>query len=1339
MAGLEAQAAEDKKKKSWLTFPVKIAIAITALALLAWLIMASLPKEKYLLQETNPERVVKKGDTLQLDATSLLRTPADSAKISVQWAFEDGQRYNTSTARHVFTVPGKTIIKRQFSSTHYTLPVTADTLQVSVCNDMPTITVVVPAQPVAVEQPVTISAIVEALPGTVSFYQWNINDSIYTTDKPELSGLVFSKEGEIAVQCKAVVDSVLSPCTATDNKTITVFNNGLHYNAIFSTPPPGSYTAKESLQWWVTLLLLLPAAAALLYSLFKKQSKPSTTKQSPPPSEKLNQGPADIPFEQNDLRLIQQDRELRRTLIQMRYRAEEETLALSVPATINAIIQSGGSPNLVYAPLTQQQRYLVLIDGANPKSMLTRLFTWLIKSIAEDGIPVTLFYYDKKLQCYNEAFPNGVSLQRLGEIYPNDTLIIIGKAWELIYSAYPVIEEKILLELHRWQNKAIITPQPVKDWSTKEKILQQYLILLPADTSSLQKLIPALREKIKPNTSLLFAASGEQYSAQQPDFNDIGALKEYLDNDEAMFQWLCSICVYPRLKWEIVVEMGKLILEQYGQPAQLNYTNLLKLCRISWMQQGVFPQATRLELLKNLTVENEVLAREKLLTMLEYSTSIYGEKGYLFEEEKRRQRLTNQFILHANNKDRFALFKESFEAFKKIWTNDRLLDMPLKKYLDKTGDENWTTPVNNGQESVGLATYFSLQDINLKKSLRLRRIAAAAMALLLTAFWAYLAFGGGGRKIAPFITVHEEASQDIVPIHIQVVKSFAACADSNTAAFPQLDGYLDFGEEKIPLEWDPQTSSAQFNVPFKYLASGKTEMMLSWDINKSVKRPLVFASGKLPDTVTISCLSQSIIKQPLYVRYNDTGGYKLLAKNVNDALFQYNISALQADFTDSSRIIYYEPNQQARADSIIAIVQQSLGIQVKKEFIREDRTPPAVPILFLNTTPAPGSNNAGDENKANARDHHLLGDQYLNDKKYQEALDEYAQAISLDPSDALAYYNRGLCYEWMANSFNDDPKSKLNPALLENALKEYNAAIALNAKDGQSWYRKASIKYSLKRYAEAIPDYSRVVAINSSFIKRQNALSVYFRGRSYYYLKDLTRACEDFKRSAALGVDAGKTDYAANCGSNDDNNTPAADCNRTFYSVKEARSVNPAVICKLDLSKENLRHVPKELFDFKNCKQVNLGSNDIPQEEVDQLQKRLPACTILFNRQQPTTTDLGFIELDEKGYTDAAGQQLIQKISRLLKAQPSAKIKLTAVYSDATGQRQLREYMNTITNMFAKIGVNPKTQIEQQLNKETQAIQQQQQQQQNAPYSGNAALRIQVTGINLTDYSNNAN
>ena len=1263
----EDEAAARKRKQQLL----KIAIATVAALLLFLVMYLSLSKRLYNVPNSRIEKFIEKGTRIDFDAADLLQAPEDSADLQFSWQFEDGRTAKGQRASHLFSVPGDHYVKRLIRSNTFSLSKNTDSLLVHVCNDLPALHIILPGQTVTAKKPITLTATVDAEPGTVSKYEWTVKaaakDSIFTTQQPRVENLVFPNEGDFGITCKAVVGTVNSPCTVTDQVTISVLDNGMHYSASFSNPGPGSYEGKTRLKWWASLLFLLPAAACAAYSLFKRKTKKTALQQKTNAAETSKQGPFDIPFEQNDIKLIQQDRELRRTFIQMRYRAEEETLVLSIPATINSTIQSGGSPQLVYAPLTQQQQYLVLIDRTNTKSMLTRLFSWLVKSIAEDGIPVAIFYYDKHLVCYNETFPGGLTLQRLAETHTNDTLIMMGKAHELVYSAYPVIEEKFLRELNRWQSKAIITPVPVKDWSAKEKILLQYLILLPADTSSLQKLMPALREKIKPNTSLLEITNAESYTLKETDFQDLASLRSYLNNDETIFQWLCAACIYPRLSWEILVEMGKTILDKYGEPEKLNYGSLLRLCRITWMQQGVFPQITRLELLKSLTVENEICAREKLLEMLEYSTKLYGESGCFFEEEKKRQQLTNQFILHASNKDQFERYAHSKEAFQEIWKKDAILDVPLKKYLEKSEKDKWQTPVNNGQQSVGLTVYFNQEEKAAKKTTRLRRGLAAVTAVLLLALWVYMAYGGGAKKLEPLVFLGQQANPPTLPIAVKVIKLFSACGDTLQRNFNQLDGYLELSNEKFPLTWDEKTATATFDgIPYDYLLAGKASITLSWAQNKSVTSPLVFTNRLFPDSVTIACQNRNIEnKKPLYIRYNDTTGYRDIENVLLNALFEYNISALQSDFTDSSRIIYYEPNQKPRADSIVDIMAQTMGIHVAEDFISEQRTPAAAPILFINTAKDSTKDKTTDDTKANARDHHLMGDQHYTDGKYQAALDEYTEAIRLDPADALAYYNRGLCYEALANGFSNKSNRSLNTPLLEKALKEYNAAIALNAKDGLSWYRKASIKYSLKRYADAIPDYNRVININSSEMKRQVPLCIYFRGKCYYFLKDLTRACEDFKKSGDMGVNAGKQDYAANCGKPAD---PLPDDNK---------------------------------------------GNQPP---------------VISNQ---TERDFGYIELDQKGYTDATGQQIIQQVSGLLKAQPASKVRLTGLYATEEEQKMISGYMNTIANMLAKIGVNSKTQIEQRM--ERNADQAQQQNQNNEPAARSNKMRIRVTGINLND------
>jgi tetratricopeptide (TPR) repeat protein len=1133
------------------SFKILLSLFIAGLLLLS--LYLSLKKRIINPEEFNKERTVEKGEPLLLDASNLLKDRLqDSAQIQFTWQFNDGISQNGLRISHVYKDPGDYLVKRQFSSSNTTLLKKSDSLLVHVCNDLPKVTINIPAATVMAKQPVTITATVDADTGTVSYYQWTINDSVFSTPSPVVNNFIFSTEGDYPVECKAVVGNVNAPCTATDNAIIQVLSNEMHYSAHFSAARPGTYEGESRLTRWVTFALLLPAVAGLLFSFFKRKRKAAVVHEDKPLAATFNKGPYDIPFEQNDTKLVQPEIDLRRTFIQMHYKAEEETMALNINGTIHSIIQSGGSPQLVFAPLKQEQLYLILIDRANPKSMLTHFFGYLAKSMAEDGIPVVIFYYDKNFFCYNDQYPAGLTLQRLADTWQNATLIILGKAHELVYNIYPVIEEKYFRELNRWQSKAIITPLPLKDWGVKEKILQGYIILVPADVTTLQKLIPALREKIKLNKALLQIIEPEQYSILDTDFQDVNELQDYLGKDEVLFQWLCAICIYPRLKWEVLVETGKAILDKYGQPESLDYSNLLKLCRISWMQQGVFPQATRLELLKLLKTDNEICARERLLHMLNYSTAMYGESGRFFEEEKKRQVLTNQFVLHASNNNYYNQYAGSKETFKKLWQNDAILDVPVKKYLDKKENDNWQTPISDGRNSVGLSAYFNLPEITLNKTLQLKRILVAAASVLLIIFWIYIVYGGGAEKLEPFITLNKLQKPESVPVAIKLIKNFRHCGDSLKKNFDQMDGYLEINNQKFPLAYNQNTSSASFSIPYKSFITGIGQLMFVWDINKSVVTKLNFKNKHLPDSVTIACIDpDKITKQRLYIRYNDTAGYRSIETTLGDALYGYTTSALPADFTDSSRIVYYETNQKARADSIVDIIKQTFNINVKEEFIEESDTPPATPILFLNTMGTGKATIGG--NEENADYYHGIGDNLFMEKKYQQSIEQYARAIKLNPKDALAWYQTGICYEMMV------------PPDLQEAITSYNAAIMVKTNDPAYYYRRGSVKYELKRYAVAIPDFDRVIAMNAPNTKAQYLSSLYFRGKSKFFLKNLDGACADFKKAADAGYAPAKKDYGVYCSVANNPVKPATDYNQYNTDKSNADVKQQTAISKIPL------------------------------------------------------------------------------------------------------------------------------------------------------------------------------
>jgi hypothetical protein len=1201
-----------------------------------------------------------------------------------------------------------------------------------------------------IKQVVTITAAITAQPGTVIEYQWKINDSAFAAKEPVAGNIRFAAAGNYTIECIAVVGDVNSPCSTTASQVVQVTDNGKQYEAgVLHTSP--RQEEKAVLKWWAHAFFLVPAAAGLFYSLYKrKKTAPSKDPQTPGGSGgKPGKQPYEVPFERTDIKLVQPDRDLRRTLLQMRYKAEEEYLVLNVPGTIASVIRSGGSPQLVYVPLTRQQEYLIIIDRSNPKSMMTHLFGYLAGIINDNGIPVTIFYYDKNFTCFNSQHPGGISLQRLAETHGAATLIIMGKAHELVYRAYAVIEEKFLTELNRWEQKAIITPIPAGDWGAKEKVLQEYMILIPADVMALQKLIPSLKEKIKLKQSHLDAIEEKPYTTLYVDFREVDELKQYLDNDAVLFQWLCAICVYPRLRWEVVVETGKAILDKNGQPEKLNYSNLLKLSRIAWMQDGVFPQATRLELLKQLTIENELCARETLLRMFNYSSMLYKGDNFFFEEEKKRQQLTSEFVLYSSDNKKYSQFENSKELFKQLWQNNAILDVPLKKYLEQPTGSNWQTPVQEGRGSVGLATYFKGETEKATKPSRIKRIAAGIGAVLLIGFWGYL--GLGNALNMPVSNLYQYGSGNVA-LSIAVQKNFQPCGDTATGRFDVLTGNLVM-ERKAgnrQVVYNKQTGIATINLPIREYEGmyGNGQLTLNWgDADKTVVVPISFIEKTVPDSISIGCSENTPAEKiPLYIRYNDVSAYNQSQATLAGALYNYNVSALEEKFTDPSRIVYYNDGQKARADSVAQIIQQSMGIAVKTELVREDRTPPPVPILFLNLSSLKDSINSWTEiNVAglpatlneiwtgrtlnrlmnidikkrllwySTNDRNTYGT-YRIDAVYRNAAGTY-KVIALGDKQYKVFMIRNVrqgafelaaCQDFAANKQmlldKDDAYCGIfhrmvwyyanNPAVV---YLPFNGA-ALAASEKIKMDRKADsinrmVKpdeaytvtlYSNEKYAVATPAQvgSWLTGSRIGFNVRRNNTPINLTNTTATVINNATPFNRSYLVVTPKGVQPGYDNNPV-----DVQQTTGPDCAVTYYSIEDVRKT-PLKICKLDLSKAALTELPKELFECKNMQQLTLGQTAIPEASIKNLQASLPKCNIAYTLQpkQPqkdTTFHLAReISFRSPGKLTTSDVAYLNTLKDVMLKDGDARVKLVAYYKDKNDQEDARSNVAEIKGVF---------------------------------------------------------
>jgi tetratricopeptide (TPR) repeat protein len=125
------------------------------------------------------------------------------------------------------------------------------------------------------------------------------------------------------------------------------------------------------------------------------------------------------------------------------------------------------------------------------------------------------------------------------------------------------------------------------------------------------------------------------------------------------------------------------------------------------------------------------------------------------------------------------------------------------------------------------------------------------------------------------------------------------------------------------------------------------------------------------------------------------------------------------------------------------------------------------------------------------------GNVYYNQKNYPSALADYQKAVELNPQYIQAIYNVGVCYNTMGN-FQQGAESITKAILISPNEYMYQA--------------RASSYFNLKKYKEALDDYTAALAIIP-----QSGEALYNRGATYYKMQQPAKACEDWKQSLALG------------------------------------------------------------------------------------------------------------------------------------------------------------------------------------------------------------------------------
>ena len=174
------------------------------------------------------------------------------------------------------------------------------------------------------------------------------------------------------------------------------------------------------------------------------------------------------------------------------------------------------------------------------------------------------------------------------------------------------------------------------------------------------------------------------------------------------------------------------------------------------------------------------------------------------------------------------------------------------------------------------------------------------------------------------------------------------------------------------------------------------------------------------------------------------------------------------------------------------------------------------------------------ETIADARKYFEIAEDYLDNKMYDKAIENYNMAILLNPVFSEAYFGRALAYYKLKEydkSIADYTKvielDPNNPVVYNNrgdayyrkgdfasAIKDYDKAIMLNPSYMKAFYNRGLCYASLEQYDKAIEDFTEVIRLKPDF-----AEAWHLRGLAKEYNDDLDGAIEDYKKAIELKPD----------------------------------------------------------------------------------------------------------------------------------------------------------------------------------------------------------------------------
>jgi len=1318
-----------------------------------------------LLSTAPPVIVVDYNRTIYQNEEAVFTAHMDSSRMknySVDWKFADSSVQDSWSVRRVFNSDGQQNAIAYLKKSNGKI-VDSDTISFEVkCEREPSMQIIDISDSLKALKKLSrngaayAASFAETKPGTSFSYQWFENDkpagtdSIFTHTKSKNQGSTIRLVAYDRKNMYCSIDSLTAETRETENISAIITGD----NALSLKPK----TNWKNIALSLVFLIVFPAivASALFYALRKRQWENMKKKVSPAAiAEVAEEGPFDIEFESQE-HLIESQSALHMLADTLRKRQVSDIVKLNMRKTINATIRAGGMPQLTYVPLTKPTDFLVLIDKDNDDILLTHLYDYLLRRLQKEQVYITVYEFEKEpLLVSNQQLHHfKLPIDRLTALYPGTTLFVFGDSRHFISPLKGKLKSWVEPRFSSWTTKMFITPYPKQDWDKREALLAGAgFFIIPADLSAQPAIDLIINKQADPQNQDKLRLPPE-YTSRYLHMPDVNSLKAYLQNDD-MLLWVCSLAVYAEIDWNFTIAVGKALekrMQEKNHFAELvTYTNLLKLARISWMRDGIVTETLRAEMLDNLDNETEALSRQTLLDQLENLQGSVKNDSLIKRTYDINQRI-NELLLQAYKGKRLPT-EQRAEIAEMISNNE--LGTAEEIYLNKAKNTLLKHPYT--KKSLKPLAYLRMLSRHEKMNFLAASLAMFAVVMLLS-WWI-------AKRETNLLQWKRPG------LYSQAFKVLGSDLFPGT-----LQGAIKIKENTYQFSLDTSTTQ-QIQVGIT-----DTSEMGDFTLSTSTGQIIAQSSLKLNSNLYSIELTRPA-RVPVYIYY-DTATDRSMVQVIRDQLpSNYNDSVIATALPQNVIEIVYTNEFENDARLVDTLIRQATGLNVRLAggdtmvptnnfssrrgvsiFINLNQCTPIrladIPrSLYEIWHGGSGSNRLlnfdsrqtlyySTGNKKTYGTYHIEDICLLKngtykfitraDKQYKVFLIRNITAQSFELSVCQNLYNTkaeaGSVDESYCDRFNkmtlnyDNNRGNYSGG---NNFKLFLPVSSTSLETGQrnalNLLAKDNVKYTINVYSNTkltpaltLPKAQEYLRIPGLQISEVNDFS---------QLDALTPFDRSYIAFASVAIANPPPDR---------NDLPK--CDITFYSIDETRKEKgPHVICKLDLSKQQLTTLPKEIESFVNLQELTLGETAIPKAEIDVLQKKLPKCNIRYTiktiNPPPEYVEANLGQIKFKGsQPDPEGMQLLSTIAQRLRTNSSARIRIEGIYSNARQQKILSNNIQTIKNLLAKNGIEGSAKIAEKMinaGRSPYPNQQQQQQQQRPTTSqmGSDGI-IQIIGIN---------